>query len=166
MGYDVTIEREGLSAVIDLQGDADAVADWAGAGLPPMPEQPNTANVDNGLSLYWIAPERWLLRADLEREDELLAMSRPHEAPPDISVVQVSDTLQFFSITGPDAGDILSIATPLDHHPSVFPANGATYTEIFNIKGLVVKQPDGFEIAVERSFADLLADYLARTTTQ
>jgi sarcosine oxidase subunit gamma len=165
MGYDVNIERLGLSTIIDLQGNADAICDWVGTGLPPMPEQPNTASEANGLSLYWIGRKRWLLRAAIEREDELLAMTQPHKAPIDISVVSVSDTLQFFSITGPDAGDIISIASPLDHHSSGFPANGVTYTDLFGLKGLIVRQPDGFEIAIERSFADLIADYLTRTTS-
>ena len=164
MDYDVDIERLGLSTVIDLQGVGDAIRDWVGSDLPPFPEQPNTATEAGGLSLYWIAQERWLLRAAIERENELLSMTRPHKAPTEISLVPVSDTLQFFSITGPDAGDIISIASPLDHHPSVFPDNGVTYTDIFGMKGLVVRKPDGFEIAVERSFGDMIADYLARAT--
>jgi len=164
MRYDVNIERLGLSAVIDLQGNAEAITAWAGSGLPPMPETPNTASEANGLSLYWIARERWLLRAAIDREDELLAITRPDQAPLELSAVVVSDSLQFFSIIGPHAGDIVSIASPLDHHPSVFPANGATYTDLFGIRGLVIRQPAGFEIAVERSFADLIADYLFRTT--
>lgn len=162
MGYEVDIERLGLSAVIDLQGHADAIAAWTGDALPPIPEQPNTASEANGLSLYWIGSERWLLRAAIEREHDLLAMTPPDEAPLEISAVLVSDTLQFFSITGPDAGDIVSIASPLDHHPSVFPANGVTYTDLFGLRGLVIRQPEGFEIAVERSFTDLIADYLTR----
>ena len=164
MGYDVHIERLGLSAVIDLQGEAGEIKNWGGAGLPTMPEQPNTSSEDGGLALYWIAAERWLLRAAIDREDELLAMTRPAEAPIEISVVQVSDTLQFFAITGADAAAIVSIASPIDHHSSVFPENGVTYTDIFGIKGLLVRRADGFEIAVERSFGDMIADYLARAT--
>ena len=112
--------------------------------------------------MYWLAPERWLLRTDLDREDELLAITNPAEAPTEISVVQVSDTLQVFSITGPEAGEIISIASPLDHHISVFPPTGVTFTDIFGIKGLVIRCENGFEIAVERSYGDMVEDYLTR----
>jgi sarcosine oxidase subunit gamma len=162
MGYDVDIERLPPSAVIDLQGEASAVAAWCGDGLPPLPAQANSASAGNGLELYWIGRERWLLRAALDREDELLALTRPDEAPLEISAVQVSDTLQFFALRGADAGDIVSIASPLDHHPSVFPRNGVSYTDLFGIKGLIVRRADGFELGVERSFADMIEDYLAR----
>ena len=162
MGYEVRIQRMEPSAFVDLQGNAASIVDWVGDALPPLPDHPNTASLENGLALYWLAPERWLVRADLDREDELLEATNPAEAPTEISVVQVSDTLQVFSITGPEAGEIISIASPLDHHSSVFPHNGVTYTDIFGIKGLVIRRQDGFEIAVERSYGDMIEDYLTR----
>ncbi len=162
MGYDVIIERPGLQAVVDLQGEPAAIADWIGAALPPLPEKPNTASEKNRLALYWVGRERWLLRADPEREDELLALTRSDAAPVDISIVPVSDSLQFFSITGPDAGEIVGIGSPLDVHPSVFPANGASFTDLFGVRGLIVRRADGFEFAVERSFGDMIEDCLAR----
>jgi sarcosine oxidase subunit gamma len=164
MAYRVDIERMPQSAIIDLQGEVSVVAGWCGEALPPFPQQPNTATSRDGLELYWIGRERWLLRAGLEREGPLLAITRPGAAPIDISVVLVSDTLQFFSIRGPDAGQIVSIAGPLDHQPDRFPANGVSYTEIFGVRGLLVRRADGFEIAVERSYGDLLADYLVRAS--
>ena len=76
----------------------------------------------------------------------------------------VSDTLRFFHIEGPDAAQIVAIACPLDTHPSTFPSNGASYTEIFGVKGLLARRGDGFDIAIESSFADMVADYLQRAT--
>ena len=162
MGYDVNIQRLGINAVIDLQGEAQAIADWVKGGLPPFPDQPNTFSEQYDLALCWIAPERWLLRTALDNETRLLEMLQPTAAPIDISIVQVSDTLCFFAITGADAGDIISSACPLDHHPAAFPANGVSYTNLFGIKGLLMRADDGFEIAVESSYADMLEDYLAR----
>ena len=163
MGYDVCIERIGMQALIDLQGDAAAIAGWAGNELPVFPEIPNTYSERDHLQLCWIARQRWLLRAPLNIEAQLLDLIRPDAAPLDISAVQVSDTLCFFEISGPDAGDIISIASPLDHHAEAFPANGASYTNLFGIKGLLLRRETGFEIAVESSFADMAADYLARS---
>ena len=163
MGYDVEIHRLELNAVIDLQGEEKAIEEWVKGELPPFPEIPNTASASDGLELYWIAPERWLLRSAIENEDHMLEMTQPNSAPVDISIVPVSDTFRFFEVIGPDAGEIISTACPLDHDISVFPANGVSYTNIFGIKGLLIRIEDGFEIAVESSFADMIEDYLTRT---
>ena len=163
MGYDVNITRLEVNAVIDMQGDPETVSAWCRNALPEFPSTPNTTSTRGALSLYWIAPDRWLLRADRNQEQELLAITRPESAPIDISMVQVSDTLQFFSITGREANDIISIACSIDHHHSAFPVNGVSYTDIFGVKGLLIRCEEGFEIAVERSFGDMIEDFLHRT---
>ncbi|MGI9388411.1 MAG: sarcosine oxidase subunit gamma, partial [Boseongicola sp.] len=61
-----------------------------------------------------------------------------------------------------DADQIMSIASPLDLHPSVFPENGATFSEVFGLKALILRQPEGFCVAVEQSFGDMIEDYFAR----
>lgn len=162
MSYEVQIGRGELEALIDLQGTSGAIRDWVEVGFPEFPDAPNTASTLNGLSLYWIAPERWLLRAPIAQEDQLIAITKPDNAPLEISVVLVSDTHQFFHIGGSDAAQIIAIACPLDIHPSTFPENGAGYTEIFGIRGLLVRRGDGFDIAVESSYADMIGDYLDR----
>ena len=163
MAYNVNIQRLEMNAMFDLQGKAEAIADWID-DLPPFPEKPNTSNTSDNVYLYWIAPERWLLRSAIENEDQLLNITKPSKAPVDISIVQISDTLKFFEIVGLDAGEIISIACPLDHHVSVFPENGVSYTNIFGIKGLLIRTQGGFEIAVESSYADMIMDYLQRAT--
>jgi sarcosine oxidase subunit gamma len=72
------------------------------------------------------------------------------------------DAFKFFEVVGPDAAEIISIASPIDHHISVFPENGVSYTNIFGIKGLLIRINDGFEIVVESSYADLMQDFLKR----
>jgi len=164
MSYDVRIERSGIHAIIDLQGAAERIRAWAGAALPALPLQPNTASCRGEICLFWIGAERWLLHAALEREAELLALAPPRTAPVDISAVLVSDTLTFFRLEGSDAGQVVAIASPLDTHPAVFTDNAVSYTEAFGMKALLRRIPGGFEIAVESSYADLLADYLERAT--
>jgi sarcosine oxidase subunit gamma len=162
MVYDVNLQRLGIRAVIDLQGDENAIADWVKGDLPPFPGKPNSFTSQYDLTLCWIAPQRWLLCSSIDKEVRMLALTQPATAPIDISLVQVSDTLCFFSITGADATEIISIASPLDQHSSVFPSNGVSYTNIFGIKGLLMRTEDGFEIAVESSYADMIEDYLTR----
>jgi len=164
MSYEVRIERSGIHAIIDLQGEPERIAAWADDALPEFPQRPNTASGHGDICLFWVAAERWLLHAALEHEAELLAIAPPQTAPVDISAVLVSDTLTFFRIEGQDAAQIVAIASPLDTDASVFADNAVSYTEAFGLKALLRRIPGGFEIAVESSFADLLADYLARAS--
>ena len=162
MAYDVEITRLGAKALFDLKGTESDLQDWCGDHLPKFPDTRNTAAERDEIELLWIGPEHWLLLADLSQEAALIAHLKPTEAPVDLSIVQVSDTQCFFSIIGPDAGQILAIACPLDVHPAVFPCNGATFTEVFGLKALVLRRAEGFLVAVEQSFGDMLDDYFSR----
>ena len=95
-------------------------------------------------------------------EEALETELRPTDAPPEISIVKVSDTLTFFRVTGPDAAQVLSIGCPLDTHPDVFGPDAVSYTEFFGLKALLLRCEGGFDCAVEQSFGDMIEDYLSR----
>jgi len=163
MGYDVKIQRLALNAMIDLQGDAEAIKNWIkDDDLPEFPNKPNTSITNQQFKIYWVGIEHWLMRSEIELEDHLLEMTNPSAAPIEISVVQVSDAFKFFEVSGPDAAEIISIASPINHHLTAFPENGVSFTNIFGIKGLLIRVNNGFEIAVESSYADLMADFLQK----
>ncbi len=161
MPYDAKIDRLPPFALFDLKGPPDALTAWA-AGLPNLPQPPNTLTRDGESALCLTGPSRWLLRAPLDHESTLEAWLRPTEAPPEISIVRVSDTLTFFRVTGSQAADVLSIGCPLDLHPQSFGADAVSYTEFFGLKALVLHCDDGFDCAIEQSFGDMIADYLCR----
>ena len=162
MGYNASIQRKGADALFDLKGLKPTVQKYAGASLPNFPDSVNTATVKNDISLMHIGCNHWLVRASLDQEAAVEEALKPSEAPFDVSIVCISDTLTIFSVTGPDADQIMSIATSLDIHPTVFPATGATFSEIFGLKALIIRQPGGFLFAVEQSFGDMIEDYLTR----
>ncbi len=162
MAYDATIRRLAISALFDLKGPPEALVRWAGDALPDLPETPNTLRRANGRALCFTGPNRWILRADIGEEPALEAALNPTGAPPEISIVKVSDTLVFFRITGPDAEQIMSIGCPLDLHVSKFGPDAASFTEFFGLRALVMRCDDGFDCGVEQSFGDMIADYLAR----
>lgn len=163
MGYDAAYTRHDLRAVFDLKGTQGDLADWC-AGLDlAWPTRPNTQAMRGPHALCWIGPEHWLLLADLAQEATLEAALRPTDAPETISVVRVSDSFQFFDVTGPDALEVMAIACPLDLHPSVFGDDACTFSEVFGQKALVYRAPKGFAFAVEQSFGPLIEDYLKRT---
>ncbi len=162
MSYDVEIQEMGLSAIFDLKGRADDLQPRISGLALAFSDLANTATRSGDLELYWIGPDHWLLRGPIENENELFATIDPRAAPGDISIVLISDTLAFFSISGPDADQIMAIASPLDTHRSAFPANGVTFSEAFGLKALIVRRDDGFELACDRSYGDMVADYLQR----
>ena len=161
MTYSVHIQQRGLMALFDLKGKESALSGWC--ALPPFPAMPVTYSVQADRELMAIGPEHWILRAPLDQEEALFAALKPDAAPADISIVHISDTLCFFEITGPDVLEVMAVATPLDLHAEVFPANGATFSEIFSVKALIIRIEGGFQFGVDRSYAPMIADYLART---
>ena len=161
MPYDAQIKRLPPYALFDLKGPSEVLSDWC-ASLPSFPEKTNTLSHENGSDLCHIGPERFILRAPIENEDGLIETLRPEPAPPEISIVLISDTLTFFRITGPDATKVVSIGCPLDLHDSAFAEDAVTNTEFFGVKAMILRCNDGFEIAIEQSFGDMIADYLAR----
>ena len=163
MPYDVQIDRLPIFALFDLKGSAETLAEWGGV-LPPFPATPNSRSRAKDLELCHTGPERWLLRADTESEAEITDELRPEAAPPEISIVRVSDTQTFFRITGPDADQVMSIGCPLDLHPDSFGPDAVTYSDFFGVKALVLRYENGFDVAVEQSFGDMISDYLSRAT--
>ena len=164
MSYQVNIKRHGLWALFDLKGQGDQIENWAGGSLPALPDRPNSLTTQGDLELFYIGRDHWILRAPIEREDSLNDALKPEACPAEISIVRISDTLTFFSVTGRDMVDVMAIASPLDLHPSVFPPDCVTYSEVFGLKALVLRCDGGFEFAVEQSFGNMVEDYLSRAT--
>jgi sarcosine oxidase subunit gamma len=162
MSYDVEIREIDLSAIFDLKGPMEDLKPRISGLAPAFPDRANTATRSGDLELYWIGSDHWLLRGPIEGETELLATIDPRAAPGDISIVLISDTLAFFNISGPDADQIMAIASPLDTHRSAFPVNGVTFTEAFGLKALIVRRDDGYDLGCDRSYGDMVADYLQR----
>ena len=165
MRYDVTCKQAGLSALFDLKGPQADLWGWAGDHLPPMPARPNSLTRRGERSRYHIGPRHLLLRTGIAEEEALERALGPAAAPPQISIVRISDTLTFFAVTGRDADQVMAIACPLDLHPAVFGADAVSHTEAFGLKAMVLRCEGGFECAVEQSHGDMMQDYLNRALT-
>jgi len=162
MGYQISIERQTLRAVFDIKGVENAVASrLSGLGLA-LPSEKNSISKANDITLCWIGKDHWLVLAPVEMETQLQTSLTPDDPALDCRVVLVSDVYAFFGITGPQANDIMAIASPLDTRLKTFPENGATFSELFGIRALILRQPNGFTVAVERSYADMIAAYFSK----
>lgn len=160
--YDCRVQRMDLQTLIDLKGQAnDVLPRLQSLGLADPPVQRVSAS--GSLRLLRPAPWHWLLRAPLEQEDALLNCLLKHApSADDTLIVPVSDAYTWFALQGGEARELMAVACPLDLDPNVFAADGATFTEAFGLKALLWRSVDGFELAVERSYGPMVADWLAR----
>ena len=165
MGYQANIKKQAVWAIFDIKGNASVVAKrLVDFGLS-LPSSANTAYAKNGQHLCWIGDDHWLLLAPAEMEFQLLERLDPQNSSLDCRIVHVSDAYTLFTVTGNHADDILAIASPLNTRQQNFPIYGATYTEFFGIRGLVLRWPDGYLTAVERSYADMITAYFDKIMT-
>jgi heterotetrameric sarcosine oxidase gamma subunit len=165
MSYQTTIEKQGLSAIFDIKGNISAVSQRISHLGISMPTIANTASSSNGQHLCWIGEEHWIVMAPADHENQLLDSLAPNDSGLDCRIVLVSDFYSIFTVTGKQADDIIAIASPLDIRPTKFADNGATYSELFGIRALIVRRSDGYIIAVERSYGDMITAYFDKVMT-
>jgi sarcosine oxidase subunit gamma len=163
MSYKVKIVREDISALFDLKGEQDEMREYLKNCYGPIPLIPNTSNSTGTWKLMYVGPEHWILKAPIDDEEKLVSLLRPDNAPKSLSIVLISDTLTFFSLSGEDALDIMSIATSMDLHSDAFGNDNATFSEVFGLKALISREVHGYQFAVDQSFGNMVSDYLDRT---
>ena len=163
MTYDVEFTQLAMMTLYDLKGRSEDIAAWCGDAIPPFPTAPLSLTRHAQSELLWLAPNHWILRAPLEKENVLDEALKPNDAPANISIVRTSDSLVFFALHGVDLAEVMAVASPLDIHPSKLAEGSAAFSEVFGIKALVMGNASDIEIGVERSFGPMIADYLQRT---
>jgi sarcosine oxidase subunit gamma len=162
MIYDVAIEMLEPLCVFDLKGSRSSIASRLASVQIVPPESPNTATISGKMALCWVGHTQWILRAPDAAAQQLTRDLQANDSEGNTSIVNVSDMLQFFSVSGRDADDILAISCPLDTHLTAFPDNAVTFTELFGTKALLLRVTDGYHVAVDRSYADFVNDLLHR----
>ena len=149
MVYEVKINRQEISALFDIKGNLQDVKELLAHFFQEIPEEANTSISKSGKTLMYIGKGNWVLRGPIEEEE--------------VSVVLVSDTLTFFSVSGTGAKDIMAIASPLDFYETKFRENSVTFSEVFGIKALIKRVENGFEFGVDQSYGDMVEDYLSKS---
>lgn len=161
MIYNCRIQALDLKTVIDIKGEpVDVLPRLLRLDLSDPPSL--RAAVAGSVSVLRPSPHHWLLLAPLASEEPLLAQLSTPEPAADTLILPVSDAYQWFTVSGPEAREVLAIGCPLDLDPGVFGSDGATFTELFALKVLLLAAADGFLIAVDRSHAPLVVDWFAR----
>ena len=163
MTYNVKIERKLLNALFDIKGPTEDVKSHLKKHIKSIPIKPNSFVSQGNLKILYVGPDHWILMAPIADEQQLISALRPYDCPASISIVLISDTLTFFNIEGSDAFNIMSIASPLNLNSDAFTSEAATFSEVFGLRALILRHGDGYQFAVDRSFGDMVSDYLDLT---
>lgn len=160
MGYDALIDRPPMPCLVDVRGaPGSACALFARTGLT-VPTEPNTWARTGERIVAFVGPRRWMLVAPLAHEPALLE-GLPRQVAGG-TAVPVSDAFAAFSVSGPQASEIVAQASPLDVHPLAFPVNGASFTVLFGQAALLLRRDSGFDCFVDASVEDYVADRFTR----
>ena len=163
MTYDVKIQRKLVNALFDIKGSIRDVKSHLKEHINSFPVEPNSYISQGNWKILYVGPNHWILVAPIDEEQQLVSSLRPCDCPASISIVLISDTLTFFYIDGPDAFDIMSIASPLNLNIDDFTPETAAFSEIFGLKALIFRHGDGYQFAVDQSFGDMVSNYLDLT---
>jgi|SRR5579871_1640013 len=156
---------------INLRGNigdpafAAAVSGVLGLELPTIP---NRAVSTGALTVFWLAPDEWLVVGTPGRETELAPALQRALADQHAAVVDVSETRTVIVVAGRKARETLQKGTPLDLHPREFQPGYCAQTALSKAN-VILHQIDGsprYDVYVLNSFADYLWNWLERAAAE
>ena len=151
---------------INLRGDidnaqfAETVQQICGVDAP---RNAGEVAVGEQCTLFWLAPDEWLIHCPLAQTKPLLDQlhSRLHQQH--FAATEISDYYVVLELNGADAADALARGCPLDLHPHNFARGQCAQTRFGNASVLLYKPDDArFYIQVRWSFAEYVWEYLNR----
>jgi heterotetrameric sarcosine oxidase gamma subunit len=169
MRYDVKIADAPLQAVFDLRGHDRAALRrcLTSAGLRPPASANAILREADGTEVLSVGPRRFLVMAPRGRESDidasLTAVAAKEES---VTAANISDAFAGILLTGAGAAEVLAQATPLDIEPRVFPADAATFTDLFAVAALVRRHPGGFALWTDASLKQHIVDGLSAAAGQ
>ncbi len=126
-----------------------------------LPQEPNTVEQGDELTIFWLGPNEWLIVALPDQQEALLQSLREALAEIFSAVTDVSGGQTVITLSGPHVRDVLAKGCTLDLHPRVFTSGRCAQTLISKAGALIRQRDDAFfEIIVRRSFADYLWRWL------
>ena len=163
MGYRVEVGGPVWPALVSLRvgaGGSPAMEAALGVALP----RPAALASENGtVTVFGLGPDEWLVRVPPDEEERWLERLEAAVAGPFAAAVLVSDAWSVFTVSGPDALDVLAQATGVDLHPSVFPSGRAVRAGFARITALIHRLDDrpSFDVYVDASLARYAGRWIA-----
>lgn len=159
------IEEKPFLGFINLRGKTDNNEFLAGVLTALGCEPPSKANtvVESGDNrIYWLGPDEWLVVTPAEEQAKLVAELQQALDGVFASVVDNSSGLTMLEIKGDNAAALLATDCPLDLHANKFKSGQCAQTRLAKA-GMTIapmREGDGFEVIIRRSFADYLLLWL------
>ncbi len=150
---------------INLRGDprdprfAGAVGGVMGDSLPMVP---NTLTDVNGITMYWLGPDEWLIVTPDDRREPILQQLRRVLAQKHAAITDVSGGQAALHLRGRHVRDVLAKGCPIDLHPRAFRIGQCAQSHLGKALVLIgqIEEQPYFELIVRRSFADYLWTWL------
>ena len=155
MGYRVEVGGPVRPALVNLRvgaGGSPAVEAALGVALP-RPAAPASGN--GTVTVLGLGPDEWLVRVPPDEEERWLERLEAAVAGSFAAAVLVSDAWSVFTVSGPDALDVLAQSTGVDVHPSAFPTGRAVRAGFARISALIHRLDDrpSFDVYVDASLS-------------
>ena len=155
MGYRVEVAGPVRPALVSLRvgaGGSPAVEAALGVALP---RPAGLASGNGTVTVFGLGPDEWLVRVPPDGEEHWLERLEAAAAGSFAAAVLVSDAWSVFTVTGPDALDVLAQSTGVDVHPSAFPDGRAVRAGFAGISALIHRLDDrpSFDVYVDASLA-------------
>ena len=150
---------------LNLRGNAQhprfvgAVSDVLSDGLPLVA---NTVTDVQGITMYWLGPDEWLIVTPGERRAAIEAELRKVLTGLRVAVTDVSGGQTVLQLHGAHVRDVLAKGCPIDLHPRAFSIGQCAQSHLAKapiLIGQIENQPY-FELIFRRSFADYLWTWL------
>ena len=163
VGVRVSLREIPLSGALCLRLNAvnaaaiASAAHFFGGALPG----PNTWAAFETAHVLWQAHDEWLIVTPNGRQKALAESLRHALADAHHAITDVSDLRATFELRGERARDVLQKGSAVDFHPRVFGAGACVTTALARVRVTVrLKEPQTYEVMVERSYAAYLWDWL------
>ena len=155
MGYRVEVAGPVRPALVSLRVGAEgspAVEAALGAALP---RPAGLASGNGTVTVLGLGPDEWLVRVPPDGEEHWLERLAAAAAGSFAAAVLVSDAWSVFTVTGPDALDVLAQSTGVDVHPSAFPDGRAVRAGFAGTSALIHRLDDrpSFDVYVDASLS-------------
>ena len=155
MGYRVELAGPVRPALVSLRAGAEAAPAVEAALGAALPRPAGLATRRGAVTVFGLGPDEWLVRVPPDKEERWLERLETAAARSFAAAVLVSDAWSVFTVTGPDALDVLAQSTGVDVHPSVFPNGCAVRAGFAGISALIHRLDDrpSFVVYVDASLA-------------
>jgi sarcosine oxidase subunit gamma len=133
-----------------------------------VPTTPNRAVSAGDLTVFWLAPDEWLVVGAPAREKDLAMALQQALAGQHAAVVDVSEARTVIVVAGRNARELLQKGTPLDLHPRQFQPGHCAQTALSKANAILHQRDASprYEIYVLNSFADYLWNWLERAAEE